>query len=320
MDLVTLGEILIDLTQTGVHAERVRQFAAFPGGAPANVAVAAARLGLSVGFIGKVGADSFGRDLRRVLTDNNVSTEGLFETEQAPTTMAVVSVSPEGERSFSFYRSPGADTLLTKEEAAAALAGYGPSARILHVGSLSLTDDPARSATMEALRRAKAAGMLVSYDPNYRAALWKSEKEAVRRMTEPMRYADILKVSEEELFLLTGSSDPRMGSLELGSMGPKLVLITLGAKGAFYRFGIHTGAVPGVSVTVADTNGAGDSFLGAALSRLIRRGDEPLKDLTPAALEEIVAYANAAAAVTCTRPGAIPALPTEEEVQKVFPG
>lgn len=319
MDLVTLGEILVDLTQTGVKGDGTRQFAAFPGGAPANVAVAAAKLGLSVGFIGKIGADAFGRDLRRTLTGNGVCADGLFETEQAPTTMAVVSVSPEGERSFSFYRSPGADTLLTKEEAAAALAGYGPSARVLHVGSLSLTDEPARSATMEALRRAKAAGMLVSYDPNYRAALWKSEKEAVRRMKEPMRYADILKVSEEELFLLTGGSDLRMGSLELGSMGPKLVLITLGEKGAYYRYGVYTGAVPGVGVTVADTNGAGDSFLGAALTCLIRRGEEPLKDLTPAALEEIVAYANAAAAVTCSRPGAIPALPTAEEVGKAFP-
>ena len=320
MDLVTLGEILIDLTQTSVCANGTRQFAAFPGGAPANVAVAAARLGLSVGFIGKVGADAFGRDLRQTLTENGVGVDGLFETKEAPTTMAVVSVTPEGERSFSFYRSPGADTLLTKEEAAEALAGCGSSARILHVGSLSLTEEPARSATMEALRRAKAAGMLVSYDPNYRASLWKSEKEAVRRMKEPMRYADILKVSEEELFLLTGGSDLRMGSLELGSMGPKLVLITLGAKGAYYRYGIHTGAVPGVSVPVADTNGAGDSFLGAALSRLIRRGGEPLKDLSPAELEEIVAFANAAAAVTCSRPGAIPALPTAEEVQKVFPG
>ena len=168
---------------------------------------------------------------------------------------------------------------------------------------------------MEALRLAKASGMTVSYDPNYRERLWTGEAEAVKRMLEPMAYTDILKVSEEELFLLTGSRDLRMGSLELGSLGPKLVLVTLGEKGAYYRWGIHTGEVPGFAVTVADTNGAGDAFLGAVLSRLALRGEEPLKDLTPAELEKIVAFANRAAALTCSKSGAIPALPTAEEVK-----
>lgn len=318
MDILALGEVLIDLTRIGTQ-NGVGQFAALPGGAPANVAVAAARLGASAGFLGKVGADVFGGDLRRTLADNGVNTDFLFETAEAPTTMAVVNVTPEGERSFSFYRSPGADTLLTKEEAAAALKGFDPAPRILHVGSLSLTDEPARGATMEALRLAKAAGMTVSYDPNYRERLWNSEAEAVKRMLEPMPYADILKVSEEELFLLTGSRDLRMGSLELGSLGPKLILITLGKNGAYYRYGIHTGSVPGIPVTVADTNGAGDAFLGAVLSRLVLRGEEPLKDLLPTELEKTVAFANAAAVLTCSKPGAIPALPTEEEVRLAYP-
>ena len=315
MDIISLGEILVDLTQTGAE-DGVRQFAAFPGGAPANVAVAAARLGASAGLIGKVGADAFGRDLRRTLTDNGVNTDGLYETPKAPTTMAVVSVDEAGERSFSFYRSPGADTLLTADEVLDALKEYDSPVKILHVGSLSLTDEPARSATMAALRFAKTVGALVSYDPNYRDALWESEAEAVKRMTEPMPFADILKVSDEELFLLTGSRDLRMGSLELASMGPKLVLVTLGARGAFYRFGIYSGVVPGVSVTVADTNGAGDAFLGALLCRLAQRGKEPLKDLSAAELEEIVAFANRAAALTCSRPGAIPALPTADEAEQ----
>ena len=318
MDIISLGEVLIDLTQTGGE-NGMRRFDAFPGGAPANVAVAAARLGAKTGFIGKVGADAFGGDLRRMLEANGVNADGLYETAEALTTMAVVSVDETGERDFSFYRSPGADTLLTAHEALDALKACSTPIRLLHVGSLSLTDEPARGATMAALRFAKAAGIPVSYDPNYRAALWKNESEAAERLAEPLPYADILKVSEEELFLLTGTHDLRMGSLELGAMGPKLVMVTLGEKGAYYRWGIHTGEVPGFPVTVADTNGAGDAFLGAVLSRLVLRKD-PLKDLTPEELEKLVVFANAAAALTCSQPGAIPALPTEEEVLKVFPG
>ena len=314
MDIIALGELLTDLTQTGVE-DGTRRFAAYPGGAPANVAVAAARLGASAGFIGKVGADAFGGDLRLTLSRNGVGTAGLYETAEAPTTMAVVSVDERGERSFSFYRSPGADTLLSADEVLDALKAVNTPLRLLHIGSLSLTDEPARGATTAALRFAKAAGLRVSYDPNYRPSLWKSEEEAVKRMTEPMRYVDILKVSDEEMFLLTGTRDLRMGSLELGSLGPKLVLVTLGAKGAYYRLGIHTGSVEGVSVTVADTNGAGDTFLGALLSRLCLREGDLLKDLTPAELEQAVAFANRAAAFTCTRPGAIPAMPTLRELE-----
>ena len=318
MDIIALGELLIDLTQNGTE-NGVRQFAAFPGGAPANVAVAAVRLGATAGFIGKVGADVFGGDLRRMLEENGVSADSLYETAESPTTLAVVSVDETGERDFSFYRSPGADTLLTAEETLDALQACATPIRMLHIGSLSLTDEPSRGAAMTALRFAKAAGIPVSYDPNYRQRLWSSEEEAVKRMTEPMPFVDVLKVSEEEMFLLTGTHDLRMGSLELGSLGPKLILITMGAKGAYYRWGIHTGEVPGYAVTVADSNGAGDAFLGALLSRLVKR-PEPLKNLSPEELEKIVSFANAAAALTCSKPGAIPALPTAEEVQKVFPG
>ena len=316
MDIITLGEVLIDLTQTGLDDGGFKRYTAFPGGAPANVAVAAARLGAKTGFIGKVGADAFGRELRLVLSRNGVDTAGLYETRKAPTTMAVVSVAPDGDRSFSFYRSPGADTLLTADEALDALKGYDTPVKVLHVGSLSLTDEPSRGATVAAMRFAETVGALVSYDPNYRDSLWESETEAIKKMTEPMPYTDVLKVSEEEMFLLTGTHDLRMGSLELASMGPKLVVVTMGARGAYYRLGIHTGAAEGVSVKVADTNGAGDAFLGALLTRLARRGAESLKDLPPKELEEMVAFANRAAALACTRAGAIPALPTLEEVER----
>ena len=311
--IAALGEILIDLTQTGSASDGTRLLAAFPGGAPANVAVAASRLGTSAAFIGKVGADSFGADLTKVLWDNGVDVTGLYTTKQASTTLAIVTVR-NGERSFSFYRSPGADTLLTAEEALAPLRGDRKPV-FLHLGSLSLTAEPARSATIAALEHARANGIFVSYDPNYRAALWTSRETAVNWMLFPVAYAHMVKVADEELPLLTGESDVAAGAEKLAACGPRLVLVTLGSKGVYYRLGSLTGTVPGCSVTVADTNGAGDTFLGAMLNRLSARASGPFAGLTQAELEGYLAFANRAAALTCMRSGAIPAMPTLEEVE-----
>ena len=311
-DILTLGELLIDLPPTGVNAGGVRCFAANPGGAPANVAVAAARLDANAGFVGKVGADTFGRDLRAVLEREGVDVRGLYETDAALTTEAVVSVSPTGERSFSFYRNPGADTLLSVQEATAALT---PVPQILHFGSLSLTADPARSATIAAVELARRNGALISYDPNYRASLWPDEQTAVDWMKALMPKVDVLKLSDEELPLLTGTADPAEGTRLLAEQGPKLVLLTMGGAGTFYRFDDRTGRVPPFRVTVADTNGAGDTFTGAMLRCMSMRGENPLRELDVAALEEMIRFANAAAALTCTRPGAIPAMPTLCEVE-----
>ena len=311
-DLLTLGELLIDLTQTRVDERGIRHFAANPGGAPANVAVAAARLGASAGFIGKVGRDTFGRDLREVLLRSSVDAAGLYETAAALTTEAVVSVASGGERSFSFYRSPGADTLLTAEEAVKALE---PLPKILHFGSVSLTADPVRTATLKAAEYARAGGALISYDPNYRANLWPDEATALTWMKAPLDKVDVLKISDEELPLLTGSDDPAAGSAMLARLGIRLILITLGADGTFYRLGEATGRVPGVWVKVADTNGAGDTFHGALLSRLLLRGERPLDGLEAPELEAMLRFANRAAALTCSRSGAIPAMPTLAEVE-----
>lgn len=204
-DFLTLGELLIDLTQTHVDERQVRHFAANPGGAPANVAVAAARLGASAGFIGKVGRDTFGRDLRTVLVREGVDATGLYETAECLTTQAVVSVAPSGESSFSFYRSPGADTLLTAEEAVRALS---PLPKLLHFGSVSLTADPARTATLKAADYARAHGVLISYDPNYRANLWPDETTALTWMKVPLEKTDVLKLSDEELRLPRGRDQP----------------------------------------------------------------------------------------------------------------
>lgn len=312
LDIITVGELLIDLTQTHIDQMQVRHYAANPGGAPANVAVAAARLGANAGFIGKVGRDTFGADLRAVLVRSGVDVSGLYETDRALTTQAVVSVAPSGERSFAFYRSPGADTLLTADEVEQALS---VPPKVIHFGSVSLTADPARSATLAAGRAAKRIGALVSYDPNYRANLWPDEQTAVYWMKEPLPLVDVLKISDEELPLLTGQEDPEAGTAALAAGGIRLILVTLGSKGVFYRFGRDVGVIPGVRVKVADTNGAGDTFLGALLSRLVLRGDQPLEGLNVPELEEMLSFANRAAALTCTRSGAIPAMPTLAEVE-----
>ncbi len=308
-DITAIGEILIDLTQTGKNGAGVPTFAANPGGAPANVAVAAARLGCSTAFIGKVGADSLGGYLRQVLGENGVDHSGLQVGESA-TTMAIVSIDETGERSFRFLR--GADCEMVPEDVDEKMA---QNSRILHFGSVSLTQGIARSATIFTARAAHRAGMLVSYDPNYRPALWRTKRDALEWMSLPLPLVDIIKLSEEELPLLTGSEDLEEGSRALEEEGIRLVMITLGAKGAFCRWQGESFTVPSVPAKVADTNGAGDTFMGAVLSRLCRRGEKPLENLERGELEEILAFANRAAAITCSRSGAIPAMPTLAEVE-----
>ena len=294
MDILTIGEVLIDLTQTGKDARGIPQFAANPGGAPANLAVAASRLGAQTAFIGKVGADAFGRYLKEVLAENKVDVSGMAVDADHPTTMAVVSVDATGERDFSFYRS--------------ALK----AAKIVHFGSVSLTADPSRTATLDAAARAKKLGAVITYDPNYRANLWKNKEDAIAQMKAPLPLVDILKVSDEELPLLTGTTDCESGTAQLAQNGIRLIFVTLGANGVFYRFGEKTGHVAGVPCKVGDTNGAGDTFFGAALSKLCK---EELDTLTVDKLEGILAFANKAASITTSRHGAIPAMPTLAEVE-----
>jgi len=305
-DITAVGEILIDLTQSGINSRGIPQFDANPGGAPANLAVAAARLGASAAFIGKVGADSFGQFLMQTLDDNHVDISGMVTDPHNATTLAVVSLSPSGERSFSFYRDPSADVNLRQDE----LPEHQlKNTRILHFGSVSLTCDPIRTATLHAVNTAKKAGAIISYDPNYRASLWPDENTAITQMKAPLELADILKVSDEELPLLSGTDDLEAGSARLSAMGIRLVLVTLGADGAYYRFGDATGHIPGIPCQVADTNGAGDTFFGAFLAQLT-----DLDALTVPRLESMIAYANKAASITTSRHGAIPAMPNYQEV------
>ena len=227
MDILTIGEILIDLTQTGRDEKGIPQFAANPGGAPANLAVAAAKLGAQTAFIGKVGDDAFGRYLTEVLRENGVDASGVAVDETYPTTMAVVSVDARGERDFSFYRSANADVMLSAGDIPDAALRQ---AKVVHFGSVSLTADPSRAATLDAVRRAKGMGKTITYDPNYRANLWPDADTAVARMKAPLGLVDILKVSDEELPLLTGTADCAAGTAALAEQGVKLIFVTPGRK------------------------------------------------------------------------------------------
>ena len=307
MKITTIGEILLDMTQTGVDANGNKVFAAIPGGAPANVAVAVRKLGVQSAFIGCVGNDPFGEILKRTLLQYGVDAAGLQTTDLADTTLAVVTVDPSGERSFAFCRKPGADTQIDREQALKAVSDTG----ILHFGSVSLAA-PCRDTIVSAVRCAKNNGALITYDPNYRASLWNSETEAIERMRAVLPLCDIVKISEEETLLLTGCEAPEEAAQALIQRGVKLAIVTLGAHGAYWRRGADSGTVPGFKVKVADTNGAGDTFFGAFLSRIAKHGG--LHGLRPEQITAYVRYANRAASITASRPGAIPAMPTEQEL------
>lgn len=308
-DVTAIGEALIDLTQTGVSASGVPEYAANPGGAPANLAVAAAKLGASAAFIGRIGADAFGTQLRACLRENGVDVSRMMTDAQHPTTLAVVSLDARGERSFSFYRQHSADLALCPDDVPDAALR---DTRFFHFGGVSLTANPARDTVLDAVRRARNFGVCVTYDPNYRPALWNSRAEAINALKRPLSLVDILKVSDEEMALLTGTDNLLDGSAALADAGIPLVLVTLGAKGAFYRFRGETGAVDGVPCVVADTNGAGDTFFGAFLSRMRAL---MLDSLTIPQLRDMLGYANRAASWTTSRAGAIPAMPTAEEMR-----
>ena len=312
-DLVTVGEILIDLTYSG-RDKGIPVYTANPGGAPANVAVAAERLGADAAFIGTVGQDYYGDFLRKTLEDNRVDVSGMLTDEAARTTLAVVSVAESGERSFSFYRRNCADTLLCSDEISLELLA---DTHFLHFGSVSLTDEPSRSATLFAVEKAKELGATVTYDPNYRANLWDSEEIAVEQMKSVLDMVDILKISDEELPLLTGTDDPEAGTrLLYDTYGIPLILLTLGPDGAYYRRKDETGKADGFRVKVADTNGAGDTFFGAFLSRMAALGVCRPEALSAQQLYDSVRTANLAASLTTSRHGAIPAMPDLKELEE----
>jgi fructokinase len=311
-DVAALGELLIDFTPGGYLEQGNPVYEQNPGGAPANVLVTISRLGKKGAFLGMVGKDQFGSFLRSTLQKEKIEVRGLKVSNDIHTTLAFVHLDPKGERSFSFYRNPGADLMLRPEDVDFQSI---KDSRIFHFGSVSMAGEPAKSATLAAVRYAKENGILVSFDPNYRPLLWKSEEEAQSVIQEGLKYADILKVSAEELALITGTTDLEAGASELFKQGINLILITLGPGGCFFYCSAGFGLVPSFAVKTVDTTGAGDAFWGAALYHLCTKAKEELAQISIAEMQKIVRFSCAAGALTTTKKGAIPGIPFQDQIE-----
>jgi fructokinase len=312
-DVTALGEILIDFTQIGESAQGNPVFERNPGGAPANVLSCLAKFNLKTAFIGKVGDDLFGRFLIDLLQSINIDARAVRLSSEARTTLAFVQLDKNGDRSFSFYRNPGADTTLSKDELDFDVID---ACSIFHFGSLSLTDEPARGATFAALNHARKNGKTISYDPNLRPLLWNNLDEAKKQILSAMHFADILKISEEELEFLTGKKNLEAGSKILAdTYSVPLIFVTLGTDGAFFRYKDETGRQPAFTALKAvDTTGAGDSFLGGILYSMISRGIIHTDDLSIEIINDSVRFACAVAGLCTTKRGAIPAMPVLDDV------
>ncbi|HEY9122208.1 MAG TPA: PfkB family carbohydrate kinase [Brevefilum sp.] len=309
-DIVTLGELLIDFVPTTSNVSLIEApaFKKAPGGAPANVAAGLAKLGISCAFLGKVGDDPFGEFLEKTLSDLGVNTRGLVFSHKARTALAFVSLKADGEREFMFYRHPSADMLYTPEEVDYPLIKH---AKIFHFGSISLISEPSRSATLAALAAARENGVLISYDPNLRLALWPDPSAAKDGMLSVWEKADLIKVSEDELTFLTGLDDIDEAVNTLWHENLKLLVVTLGKDGCRYYTPGFNDFVEGISAKAIDTTGAGDGFVAGLLKGL---SEHPEALVNESALRKVCLYANAVGALTTTQLGAIPALPTTQEV------
>ncbi len=313
MDIICLGEILIDMfpAEVGRGLVDVSAFRPKPGGAPANVAVAAARLGAESAFIGKVGEDIFGHFLQEVLEQEGVNTRGMRFDQNARTTLVFIAMPDEHTAEFVFYRNPGADMLLSTDELDRNLL---QETRAFHFGSLSLIEEPSRSATMEAVKIAGEAGALVSFDVNYRQTLWSSPEEAIDRIMSFVPLVNLLKVNEIELALLSESDDLYSATKTLLEFGPTLCVVTLGPKGSYFQTNKGGDFIDAFKVDTVDAVGCGDAFIAGLLWQLVKDGDWRV-NISPEQLRETLRYANAVGALTALTQGVVPALPRSEEVK-----
>ncbi|CAL9781436.1 unnamed protein product [Musa acuminata subsp. burmannicoides] len=313
--VVSFGEMLIDFVPTvsGVSLAEAPGFLKAPGGAPANVAIAVARLGGLCAFVGKLGDDEFGRMLAAILRENGVDDSGVTFDTGARTALAFVTLRADGEREFMFYRNPSADMLLTEAELNLDLIG---KAAVFHYGSISLITEPCRSAHLKAMEVAKETGALLSYDPNLRLPLWPSAAEARKQILSIWDQADIIKVSDVELEFLTGQDSVEDEvAMQLWRPTLKLLLVTLGEKGCKYYTEDFHGIVESFAVKQIDTTGAGDAFVGALLRRIVH-DQSVLQD--EKRLRELLRFANACGAITTTKKGAIPSLPNASEAMQLL--
>ena len=319
-DVIALGELLIDMTDNGVSGQGNTLFEANPGGAPCNVLAMLNKLGRKVGFIGKVGDDIFGNKLKKVLVEVGIDTSNLIIDREARTTLAFVQTFEDGDRDFSFYRNPGADMMLKKEEVDVSLLR---DTKIFHFGTLSMTHPDVREATKFAIDEAKKGGALISFDPNLREPLWNSLDEAKEQVLYGLTKCDVLKISDNEIQWLTGEKDYTAGVQKIREENEiPLILVSLGKEGsrAYYRRPgdgeeIMVEVKPFLQENTIETTGAGDTFGGCILGFVLEKG---LTNLSQDDLREMLTFANGAASIITTRKGALRVMPSREEVEDLI--
>lgn len=314
-DVTALGEMLIDFTMNGQSEQGNNMFEACPGGAPCNVLAMLNKLGRKTAFIGKVGEDQFGRLLKDTIEELGIETKGLILDQDIHTTLAFVHTFPDGDREFSFYRKPGADMMLSEEEVDYDMIRQS---RIFHFGTLSMTDEPVRSATKKALDVAKEAGCLITFDPNLRPPLWDSLEEAKKQMEYGFRYCDVLKISDNEIQFISGMEDYDDGIHYLQEKYQiPLIFLTMGKEGSRAYYKDMRVERAGFQVKAIETTGAGDTFCGCAIHGVLTHG---LEGMTEEVLGDILTYANAGAALITMKKGAIRSMPDPEKVTELIEG
>jgi fructokinase len=309
-DVTALGELLIDFTENGTSGQGNPLFEANPGGAPCNVLSMLTRLGHKTAFIGKVGNDFFGKQLKEAIEEVGISSEALVMDEEVHTTLALVHTYPDGDRDFSFYRNPGADMMLKEAEVPADLI---QNSRIFHFGTLSMTHEGVRAATKKAIQIAEEAGALISFDPNLRPPLWKSLDEAKEQVLYGLSHCKVLKISDNEIQWLTGKEDFTEGVAAIrAKYDIPLILVSMGKDGsrAYYK-GQMVEVAPFLRTDTIETTGAGDTFCACVLHYLL---EHDLESLTEADLMEMLRFANCAASIVTTRKGALRVMPEASEV------
>ena len=313
-DVTALGELLIDFTENGVSGQGNPLFEANPGGAPCNVLAMLSKLGHKTSFIGKVGKDFFGEQLKSAVMEVGIHADSLYMDEEVHTTLALVHTEPDGDRDFSFYRNPGADMMLAEDELDFNLLA---DTKIFHFGTLSMTHEGVRAATRRAVSIAKEAGAVISFDPNLRPPLWKSLEDAKEQVEYGLAHCDVLKISDNEIQWFTGEEDFDAGIEKLRSQYQiPLILLSMGKEGsrAYYK-DFRVEVKPFLQEKTIETTGAGDTFGACCLHHVLKYG---LDGFDASKLAEMLTFANAAASIITTRKGALRVMPSLEEIEEMI--
>lgn len=309
-DVTALGELLVDFTENGISAQGNILLEANPGGAPCNVLAMLKNLGKKTAFIGKIGNDALGKMLKKTVEDQGICIDNLVEDEEIHTTLAFVHSDKDGDRSFSFYRNPGADLMLQWEEIN---VDFLVNTKIFHFGTLSMTEEEIKNVTKKAVQNAKENGVLISFDPNFRPPLWKDMEDARQQMWYGIGQCDILKISDDEILFLTGTKDIDEGIARIREKShAKLICATMGKNGSkVYYKGKTVFGRPFLRKDTIETTGAGDTFMACVLNTVLEKG---LEQLTQESLTEMLLFANAASSIITTRKGALKVMPQRQEI------